>query len=94
MKRLTQMALEIYLMNSCIARSSRSYSIGLHNCDFDFYLASVNVHYSKQRFNNQYEELISSTEGLNVDNLIVNIADRALREKRQSSSHCLNRTYD
>jgi acyl-CoA dehydrogenase family protein 9 len=94
MKRLTQMALEIYLMNSCIARSSRSYSIGLNNCDFDFYLASVNCHYSIKRFNNQYEELISSTKGLNVDNLIINIADRALREKRQSSSHCLNRTYD
>lgn len=94
MKRLAEMALEIYLMNACIARSSRSYSIGLHNCDFDFYLATVNVFFATKRFDFHYDELIHSPTGFNVDNLVVNIADRAIKEKRQSSSHCLNRTYD
>ena len=94
MKRLANMALEIYLMNACLARSSRSYSIGLHNCDFDFYLAKLNVYYATKRFNFHYSELSLSADNFNCDNLIVNIADRALKEKRNSSSHCLNRTYD
>jgi acyl-CoA dehydrogenase family protein 9 len=93
MKRLAEMAIEIYLMNSCIARSSRSYAIGMHNCDFEFYLTTVNVHFAQKRFDFQYNQLLNSGNGENVDNLIINIADRALKEKKQSSSHCLSRTF-
>lgn len=93
MKRLTEMSLEIFLMNCVIARCSRSYSIGLHNCDFEFYLTIINCYFAKKRFDFHHNELINTQNAQNVDNLIVNMAERAVKEKKHTSTHCLSRSF-
>jgi acyl-CoA dehydrogenase family member 9 len=94
LRRLSDISMEIYAMNASIARCSRSYSIGLPNCDHEVKLTNSLCYYANKRVEYLYNELITTRNGRNVDDLLLNIANRSLKDKQISNTHCLERSYD
>lgn len=94
LRRLSDIGMEIYAMNASIARCSRSYSVGLPNCDHEVKLTNSICYYGNKRVQYLYDELITTRKGHNVDDLLLNIAHRSLKDKQISTTHCLERSYD
>jgi acyl-CoA dehydrogenase family protein 9 len=93
LKYLSDMSMHIYAMNAAISRASRAYSIGLPNAQHELALALVQANESSIYINKLCKHITDGQTGSGIDNILVNISDKSLKNKDHAASHCLTRNY-
>ena len=93
MKNLADNVMELYALNSVIARASRSYSIGLSSSQFEIDLAHLQSHESNVIINNYFNEILKLRMGLSLDNTKTNVADNIFKKGKHAATHSLTRNY-
>lgn len=92
LRRLAEMAMEIYAMTAVLARSSRAYCIGLRHSDEDIVLAHIVCWNSVNRVKANNRELnIGNSE--NCDDLYQVISKRAFTQHKYFPEHPLTKNY-
>lgn len=92
LRRLSDMAMDIYAMTAALARSSRSYCIGLRHCTDDIYLAHVICFNGHNRVKINHDE-IDSGDTNNCDDVYRKISRRVLQQKGYFSEHPLKKNF-
>lgn len=92
-RNLSDIAMNIYAMNSVVARSSRAYSIGLKNANHELSLATLQCYHSKSRAIDAFERIISSRLGMGIENTRINASEHIFRANGESTIHSLSRNY-
>ena len=90
--RIADIAQDLYISTAVLARSSRSKSIGLRNCDFDMTIASGIVNDAGKRIEDNLQMLKLSPYGNNDANYS-SIVKAMVHENKYFSSHPLSRNY-
>ena len=90
MKNLADNVMELYALNSVIARASRSYSIGLSSSQFEIDLAHLQSHESNVIINNYFNEILKLRMGLSLDNTKTNVADNIFKKGKQPNNKISN----
>jgi acyl-CoA dehydrogenase family protein 9 len=93
LKRLTNIAMYVYVMNAALGRCSRSYSIGLKNTDNEKLLLNSLFYFYMRKVDFDFDELVKTADLHNLDNTVINIADKLFRDKNDSITDCLERNY-
>jgi len=92
-RNLSDIAMHIYAMNSVLARTSRAYSIGLKNANHELNLVSLQCYESKNRVNEAFERIVSSQNGMGIENIRLTAAEHIFRANGESTVHSLSRNY-
>lgn len=92
LKRLADIAIDLYGMTACIARASRARSIGLRNSDFDVMITNTFCQEAARRI---YTNMIDALEGktANMDDNVRHIADLVFKHKGYPAAHPLDRAW-
>ena len=90
---LSDMAMHIYALNSVVARTSRAYSIGLKYSNHELNLAFMQCNQSSNRINESFQRIITSKNGMGIENLRMTVAEHIFRSNGQSTIHSLSRNY-
>jgi acyl-CoA dehydrogenase family member 9 len=101
LKRLADISMEIYALNSSIARASRSYSIGLKNSQHDLNLTMLQAHSSEMICDQLFEDIVNNTNQTQIvgstvgsnDNVVENITDKMMTQNAHACSHSILRNY-
>lgn len=93
MKKLADMAMEIYALNCSIARASRSYSIGLPNCQHELSLVLLQANKAHLNVKLCFEDIMKSNGGVGLDNTINSVAGHVFKSKGHGSTHSISRNY-
>ncbi|GAB1600902.1 acyl-CoA dehydrogenase family member 9, mitochondrial-like [Argonauta hians] len=91
-QRIADIAIDLYAMTSCIARSSRSYSIGLRNADHEVTITKLFCAKAGQRIGNKVNEL-SVGSVMNNDENLRQISDRIINAHGYAAEHPLTRNW-
>ncbi|CAG2193143.1 ACAD9 [Mytilus edulis] len=92
LKRLANIVIDLYAMTSCIARTSRSLSIGLRNSDHELLITNTFCYEADLRIKHEMQQLLKGkTE--NTDETIHKIADLVFKNKGYAASHPLDRNW-
>ncbi|XP_021339800.1 acyl-CoA dehydrogenase family member 9, mitochondrial-like [Mizuhopecten yessoensis] len=92
LKRLADIAIDLFGMTACIARTSRSYSIGLKNADHEVMLTKAFCHEAKERIEKNLKDLKLETCD-NNDDTLENIADTVFKNHGYAAAHPLERNW-
>lgn len=92
LKRLADIAIDLFGMTACIARTSRSYSIGLKNADHEVMLTKAFCHEASERIEKNLKDLKSGTFQ-NNDDTLENIADTIFKNHGYAATHPLERNW-
>ncbi len=76
-----------------IARASRSYSLGLPNCQHEIGLAFVQAAEAQNICESLFSNIINSTTGISLEKTKINIADSVFNAKRHAATHSTTRNY-
>ena len=93
LKILADMAMHIYALNCAIARASRSYSIGLPNCQHELSLVLIQANNMDINVKICFENIIKSNEGSGLDNIVNNVAEHVYKSKGHGSTRSISRNY-
>ncbi|XP_014790047.1 complex I assembly factor ACAD9, mitochondrial [Octopus bimaculoides] len=91
-QRIADIAIDLYAMTSCIARASRSYSIGLRNADHEITITKTFCAHASQRIGNKVQEL-SVGSVMNYDENLRQISDRIISARGYAAEHPLTRNW-
>lgn len=92
LKRVADIAIDLYGMTSCIARSSRAYCIGLKNADHEITLTKAFCLEANRRIFLNVKD-ISDGEGVNNDLNLKAIASTIFKHKSYAAEHPLQRNW-
>lgn len=91
-QRIANIAIDLYAMTACIARSSRSYCIGLKNADHEIMLTKAICFEANKRI---FENVMDLEKGqvLNNDENIRQICDKIIKANGYAAEHPLTRNW-
>ncbi|XP_071082793.1 complex I assembly factor ACAD9, mitochondrial-like isoform X1 [Haliotis cracherodii] len=92
LKRLADVAIDLYAMTACIGRSSRSYCIGLRNSDHELILAKTFCNEAYLRIDEKLKEL-SMGPVENMDANYRQIAETIFKNGGYAAEHPLQRNW-
>ncbi|KAH9494509.1 Complex I assembly factor acad9, mitochondrial [Bulinus truncatus] len=94
LRRLADIAIDLYAMMACIGRASRSFCIGLRNCDHEVLLTRSFCYEADQRIKRNIYELTPSKESkIEIDDVNRSIADIMFKFNGYAAEHPLNRNW-
>lgn len=93
MKHIANIAVQLYALNSTIARASRSYAIGLEGSQFEIDLAHLQADEANRVVNYCFEEIARTRKNISFDNTKTNIAENIFKKKKHAATHSLTRNY-
>lgn len=92
LKRLADICTDLFGMTACIARTSRSYSIGLKNADHEMMLTKAFCYEAVERIQTNMKDLRAETSE-NNDDTLENIADTIFKNHGYAAAHPLERNW-
>ncbi|MCL4132646.1 UNVERIFIED_CONTAM: hypothetical protein GTU68_037315 [Idotea baltica] len=90
-KRMADIAIDIYAMTAVLGRASRSYCIGVRNCDQEMLIANLFVHEAWERVRSNFNNV--SMYKNHVDISLQKIADAMFENNGYTPQHPLTRTF-
>ncbi|KAH3816308.1 hypothetical protein DPMN_117821, partial [Dreissena polymorpha] len=90
LKRLADMAIDLYAMTACIGRTSRSLCMGLKNNDHEKTMTQLFCKEAVHRLENNFEAIMSGDQS-NGDDLRRQIAEKVFTEHGYAASHPLTK---
>ncbi|XP_060080588.1 complex I assembly factor ACAD9, mitochondrial-like [Ylistrum balloti] len=91
-KRMADIAIDLFGMTACIARTSRSYCIGLKNSDHEVMLTKAFCYEARERIEQNLKDLRAETFE-NNDDTLESIADTIFKNHGYAASHPLDRNW-
>lgn len=92
LKRLSDIAIDMYAVTACLARASRSYSIGLRNCEHEGLLTSAFTNEAIMRIDQNLLELNTGKWG-NGDEQLRKISENVFKHGGYVPEHPLSRNW-
>ncbi|XP_050412105.2 complex I assembly factor ACAD9, mitochondrial [Patella vulgata] len=92
LKRLADIAIDIYAMTACIGRASRSRCIGLRNNDHEFLLTKTFCEEAHRNVKQLYHQIIEG-KVKNLDQSYHHIADKIFKTGGYAAEHPLTRNW-
>jgi len=92
LRRMADIVIDLYAMTAVLGRASRSYSIGLPNCDHEIKLAASFCYDAAARSNRAIDELLEGDVGTQ-DIVLKQIAETMFANGGYCASHPLKRNF-
>ena len=93
LRSMADMAMHIYAMNSVLARTSRSYSIGIKNSQHELNMAQLQARDSRLVVNECYNRIFGETNGMGLEEIRKSVAEEVFRAKEHAATHSMSRNY-
>ncbi|BFZ08245.1 hypothetical protein BsWGS_11284 [Bradybaena similaris] len=94
LRRLADIAIDLYAMTACIGRASRSLIIGLRNSDHEVMMTRAFCYQADQRIKRNIHELTpSKVAGMAIDDMNRSIAESIFKVKSYAAEHPLSRNW-
>jgi hypothetical protein len=90
---LAEISIQLYSLNSVLARASRAYSLGLANSQHEIHLAFIQASEAQNICENLFSNIINSTTGTSLEKTKINVANNVFMAKKHAAVHSLTRNY-